>query len=350
MTLAKRIVLGFCILIVTILLYLIVVLFSPVVSSPKQPIPKRKKEGDERPIPPSARQDIQFSVAGTKISAWLYLPQDTSKPVPCIVMSQGFGGTKDAVLEQYALRFIAAGTAVLTYDYRHFGASAGEPRQLYDMLSQLEDLRAAIAYARTRTEIDPQKIVLWGTSASGGYGLIIAAEDESIAAVIGQCAGLDHEADSKMFMELEGYAWFFRLFIHAQRDKGRSRLGLSPHKIPIAGLPGSTAMFTAPGAFDGYATLMSDSDTFKNEVCARLLFMGHARDPREAAKDVQCPVLLLVCENDNLVAPGSHIQAAQTLGDKAIVKSFPIGHFDIYEGQYFAQAVDETIAFLQRIR
>ena len=241
--LVKRAVLGFSVLIVTILLYLIVILFSPVISAPKQPMPRRKKEDNEGTEPPSSRQDVHFSVAGSKISAWLYLPQDSSQAVPCIVMSHGFGGTKDFILEKYALRFVAAGTAVLTYDYRHFGSSEGEPRQLYDTLSQLEDLRAAIAYARTRSEIDAQKIVLWGTSASGGYGLIIAAEDENIAAVIGQCAGLDHEADSKLFMERNGYAYFFRLFVHAQRDKGRSRLGLSPHTIPIAGKEGTLAMF-----------------------------------------------------------------------------------------------------------
>ena len=128
-------------------------------------------------------------------------------------MNHGFGGTKDSVLERYALRFVAAGTAVLTYDYRHFGESEGEPRQLYDVSYQLQDLRAAIAYARGRSEIDPEKIVIWGTSAAGGYGLVIAAEDERIAAVIGQCAGIDHEADSKLFMEREGMAYFLRLFV-----------------------------------------------------------------------------------------------------------------------------------------
>jgi pimeloyl-ACP methyl ester carboxylesterase len=152
-----------------------------------------------------------------------------------------------------------------------------------------------------------------------------------------------------MFIEREGYGYFLRLFVHAQRDKGRSRLGLSPHTIPIAGKAGTLAMFSPPGAYDGYATLMDSSDTFENEVCARLLFMGHARDPREAAKDVQCPVLLLVCEQDKIVAPGSHVKAVQALGDKAIVKSYPIGHFDIYQGYYFERAINEMIAFLQSI-
>jgi pimeloyl-ACP methyl ester carboxylesterase len=264
-------------------------------------------------------------------------------------MNQGFGGTKDCLLEKYALRFIKEGVAVLTYDYRHFGDSEGQPRQLYEVTYQLEDLRAAIAYARDREEIDPEKIVLWGTSASGGYGLVVAAEDKRIAAVIAQCAGIDHEADDKLFLEREGYRFFIRLLVHAQRDKGRSRLGLSPHKLPIVGRPGTVALLTAPGAFDGYASLFSESETFENEVCARLFFMTHGPDPNEAALEVSCPVLFLVCEQDNLVAPDSHVKAAGALGDKAVVKSYPIGHFDIYRGVYFQEAVNEMIALIKDV-
>jgi dienelactone hydrolase len=336
-------------LIAAVFSYLVVVIFSPFLSVPKQPLPRRKKGDNGRKQPPASRQDVQFSVDGTTIRAWLYLPPDAPGPVPCVIMSHGFGGTKECILEKYALRFIDAGIAVLTYDYRHFGDSDGEPRQLYDVSYQLEDLRAAVTYARGRSEIDPEKIVLWGTSASGGYGLVIAAEDDRIAAVIAQCAGIDHKADSKIYMEREGYGWFAHLFVHAQRDKGRSRVGLSPHTFPIVGRPGTVAMLTAPGAFDGYAGIVGESETFENEVCARLLFMGHGRDPIEAAEEVQCPVLFLVCEQDNLAAPDSHVRAAKALGDKAVVKSYPIGHFDIYEGDYFEDTVREKIVFIEDV-
>ncbi len=349
MTMVKRALIGVGLLLAAVLLYLILIIFAPILSVPKQPLPKRKKEEKDRQEPPASRQDIQFYVQGNCISAWLYLPQDILAPAPCVVMNTGFGGTKDALLERYAMRFVEAGLSVLTYDYRHFGESEGEPRQLYDVSYQLDDLRAAIAYARCRREVDPEKIIIWGTSAAGGYGLAIAAEDARIAGVIAQCAGLDHEADSKMFMEREGISYFLRLFVHAQRDKGRSRFGLSPHTIPLVGAPGTTAVLSVPGVFDGYARLLGESETFQNEVCARLLFMGHGRDPSEAAQDLQCPVLLLVCEDDNIVAPNSHLKVAAALGDRAVVKSYPIGHFDIYEGEHFERAVQEMVAFIARV-
>lgn len=327
----------------TILLYLLVVIFAPGFEVAKQPIPRRKREDE---TPPDSREDVSFLVNGLQVNGWLYRPKTTA-PTACVIMSTGLGGTKGGVLERYALRFVEAGYAVLSYDYRYFGESEGEPRQLMDITDQLDDLRAAVAYARSRPEIDPDRIVLWGTSAGGSYGLIIAAEDRRIAGVITQCAGLDHEVDSKLYLQEAGIPHFLRLFMHAQRDKGRSRIGLSPHYIPVVGQPGTLAMINAPGAYDGYARLMADSETFVNQVCARLLLMAHGPDVVETAASVQCPVLFLVCEHDNLVAPDSHVRVAKLLGDKATVVSFPIGHFDIYEGEHFEKAVSEKLAFIR---
>jgi cephalosporin-C deacetylase-like acetyl esterase len=346
MTIIKNVLIGVGMFLGVVLLYLIVIIFFPILSVPKQPIKKRVPKKSE---PPKSRQDAPFYVEGSKISAWLYLPEESLFPVPCIVMSQGFGGTKDCILERYALRFVESGYAVLAYDFRHFGTSEGEPRQLFDTLKQHDDLRAAISYVRGRSEIDPEKIVLWGTSASGGYGLTIAAEDKRVAAVIAQCPGIDHQADSELFFEREGLRFFMRLFVHAQRDKGRSRFGLSPHKFPIVGQPGTIAMLTAPGAYEGYANLVAESNSFVNETCARLLFMAHGLDPVEASKQAKCPVLFLVCEHDNLVSPDSYKRAAEALGENAKVVKYPIGHFDIYEGTYFENAINEKHEFLKKV-
>ena len=50
--------------------------------------------------------------------------------------------------------------AVLAFDYRHFGASGGEPRQVIDIAEQQDDYRAAVRYARTRDGIDPDRIAM----------------------------------------------------------------------------------------------------------------------------------------------------------------------------------------------
>ena len=337
------ILIGLGIIIGVILIYLVVIILFPVFSEPKQPIQKTEPEIGKAP---KYRHDVTFTVEKTTLSAWLYLPGELSTSVPCIIMSHGFGGTKDMILESYALRFVEAGMAVLTYDYRHFGASEGEPRQLFSMAGQLEDLKAAINYARSREEINPDKIALWGTSAAGGYGLIVAAEDPRITCVVGQCPALDSHEDSKLALKREGIGFFLRLFVHAQRDKGRSRFGLSPHRIPIVGRPGTLAMITAPGAFEGYSNLVSPN--FINQVCARALLTSQGYNPIDYAKDVHCPVLLQICEKDNLVSEVSYKKTADILGEYAEVKTYPIGHFDIYEGENFEEAANDQITFFKK--
>ncbi|MBU7017659.1 MAG: alpha/beta hydrolase [Theionarchaea archaeon] len=207
-------------------------------------------------------------------------------------------------------------------------------------------MKAAINYVRNRKEINPEKIALWGTSAAGGYGLIIAAQDPRITCVVGQCPALDSHEDSHLAVKREGITFFLKLFVHAQRDKGRSRFGLSPHRIPIVGKPGTLAMLAAPGAFEGYSRLVSP--TFVNEVCARVLLTSHGHNPIDYAKDVDCPVLLQICEKDNLVSEASYKKTAEILGDHAEVKTYPIGHFDIYEGEYFEKAVNDQITFFKK--
>src|SRR5665648_1303539 len=63
--------------------------------------------------PPECRHDIEYEFNGTKVRGWLYLPAASGKPAPLIILSQGFNGTKDAILEKYALKFVQNGYCLL---------------------------------------------------------------------------------------------------------------------------------------------------------------------------------------------------------------------------------------------
>ena len=102
-----------------------------------------------------------------------------------VVLCHGFSGTMDR-LTVHASRFANGGTAALLFDYRNFGESGGEPRQLVEIDGQQDDIRAAVAYARSRPEIDPERVALWGNSLGGGHVIAVAAGDPRIAAVVAQ--------------------------------------------------------------------------------------------------------------------------------------------------------------------
>ncbi len=335
---------GFFILISLVVVYLIIIAFLPF-NVEKQPI-ELKGSNEDAPI---CRHDVTFKVNGLELSGWLYLPENSGKPVPCVILNTGFCGTKDFLLERYALRFVEAGFAALSFDYRHFGDSQGDPRQIYSVSKQLEDNNAAITFIRNRSEIDPEKIFVWGTSSSGNFGIFLAAEDKRIAGVIGQTPSLDHQAEGKMIVKREGMGWFLKLIFHAQKDKFRSRFGLSSHKFPAVGEPDTTAMLIAPGFFEGYRKIAKGSKTFENEVCARIMLAFDEPNLFKSAKDVSCPVLFYLCEGDNLALPDSHKKIEKILGKKVKFIQYPIGHFDIYFGEYFEQAIAAQISFIKDI-
>lgn len=335
-------------LLVLLLLYLVVVVFTPIIREPEQPLPAppASHAPQAAALPADVlRRDVRFGENGQERSGWLYLPKNARAPLPCIVMNNGLGATRDMVLPRYATRYAAVGFAVLTYDYRHFGDSAGEPRNHYSYDAQIEDCRAAIAFARSDKSIDPDRIGLWGTSAAGGNGIVIAAEDLRIRCFAAQCPTLDHGADGKLALAREGLGWFVHLLVHAQRDMGRRRLGLSPHRLPIVGRPGTMALLTAPGALEGYARLAGPG--FVNKICARTMLTRHGRTAEQVIDRVKCPGLFQICDHDAVAsAPGATNQANR-MGELAEIEHYPIGHFDIYEGAPFERAVAMQIAFFK---
>ena len=143
-----------------VFLYLAGIVFLPFIRVKAQPI---SLNGTDKEIP-YCRENIEFEVDGLKLSGWLYLPDDLTKPVGCVVLTQGFCGTKDMLLEKYALRFAGAGFAALTFDYRHFGESEGEPRQLYS-LTHSRFSRCSVPRRRRWVRRSPTwRVMRWGIS------------------------------------------------------------------------------------------------------------------------------------------------------------------------------------------
>ena len=87
--------------------------------------------------------------------------------------------------------FAAAGLAVLVFDYRHFGASGGEPRQLVDVGKQREDYHAAVRCARTLRGSIRSGSRCGGLPSAADTCIAVAAEDPRIAAVVAQVPLID---------------------------------------------------------------------------------------------------------------------------------------------------------------
>jgi uncharacterized protein len=259
-------------------------------------------------------------------------------------MAHGFSATRELRLDAYAERFADAGFACLVYDYRHFGASEGEPRQLLDIERQLADWRAAVEYARSLEQVDPARIALWGSSFAGGHVVATAAADPQVAAVVSQVPFADGRrmAGGSTKRSLAG------LVVAALYDAARGRIGLDPHYIPVLGEPGETAALTQTGQASAMKALVPEGETnWENRYTPRVALTLRGYRPFLRASEVRCPLLVCVSEHDTITLPGPAIEGAQAAPHGELI-SYDCGHFDVYAGEFFERAVADQTAFLER--
>jgi pimeloyl-ACP methyl ester carboxylesterase len=265
---------------------------------------------------------------------------------PCVMLAHGFGGTVDSGLVPFAERFAAAGVDALAFDYRHFGLSDGEPRQLLSIPRQLEDYAAAIAYARTLEGVDPDRIVVWGSSYAGGHVVPVAVTDGRVAAAISQVPAMDGAVALANIVRYAGPGHLVRLVLAGVRDLAASLRGGPPVTIAQVGPPGSVGAMTTSDAEPGYRAIAGP--TWHNEVAGRIALRAGTYRPGLQADRLPCPILIQIADQDSIAPVKAAQDAAWRATGRAEVRTYPIGHFDIYVGAPFEQAIADQLHFLRR--
>ncbi|HEX7245846.1 MAG TPA: alpha/beta fold hydrolase [Solirubrobacterales bacterium] len=277
---------------------------------------------------------MTFEVGDDACAAWFYPAAEADGGIPVVVMAHGLSGTRRDRLGPFAERFAAAGFAALVFDHRGFGDSEGEP-DLFDPAMQLEDWRAAIAYARSLSGIDPARVVTFGSSMGGGNALAAAAGDRAVAAAISQVPFLDivrqaHRSSPRVAVRT----------LHA---------AIRGHYVPAVGQPDEAAMINAPGGEEGWRRVVSmgEDSRWRNRVSSRWL-LGRPFRPARHAAGLHCPWLVCVGEADRVARPGPAIAAARR-ASRGELRTYPgVDHFDVYDGPVHEALVADQLDFLAR--
>lgn len=279
------------------------------------------------------REDVSFSSDGDSCAAWLYPAAADAGRRPIIVMAHGLTGTRRDRLGAFAARFAAAGIAALLFDHRGFGDSTGEP-DLFEPERQLNDWRAAIAFARSLPNVDADRVATFGSSLGGGNALAAAADDTRVAAAISQVPFLDmsqaYTPDPRVAEEMEAAA-----------AAGRY--------LPAVGQPHEAAFINAPGAEVGWRRLVAigEESRWRNRCSAAWLLKSPYSVSHHAAT-LHCPWLVCIAADDQVAKPGPAIEAARQ-AQKGEICIYPdIDHFDIYDGPPHEAVVGDEVAFLHR--
>ena len=275
--------------------------------------------------------EVCFESHGVSCAADMYWPDDRDKDVPCLVMGHGGSATKRLGLPHYARVFASRGVAVLAFDYRHFGASGGEPRQVISVTDQQVDYRAAVRFARSLDGVDPSRIALWGTSLSGGHVLAVAADDPGVAAVVSQVPMIDGWHRGRTLNERLSWevTWRTMQFTAAAiRDVNNARKGRPPFYVPVVAEPGHVAVFTEPEAKAAFEALGGESVGWRNQLAPRFIF-SLPRYRKGTAERLHMPVLMCLADHDQQASSRYAASIASRMTNVEIHR-YPVGHFDVY--------------------
>ncbi|MCW3014293.1 MAG: peptidase [Solirubrobacterales bacterium] len=289
------------------------------------------------------RRDIQFNAEdGTTLRGWLFLPDESTGPVPAVVMTHGLGAVKEMYVDQWAAALSRSGIAALLYDVRCCGISDGQPRNEYDPWKQVNDLRDAISFATTLPEVDPDRIGLFGTSFSGGHSLIVSAIDRRVKAVVSQAPTISGSSTLAKSIRPD-------LRPAVQRRFEEDRLARFNGEAPV------TMALVSPDT-DGDAALPNVETwewyermpegmraTWVNACTLRTIESVDAYEPGSYIHRISpTPLLMVVALGDEITHTQEELAAYERALQPKALATFPGGHYVVYE-EYRAEAIAAAV-------
>lgn len=287
-------------------------------------------------------EPVQFESSGGICRGMLFLPS-AARNAPAVVMCAGFAGTQGTpTIRAAADAFCGAGFAVLTFDYRRFGISDGEPRQVLDLADERRDIESALDFMARHSATDAARIALWGTSLGGGHVVVVAAGRRDVAAVIAQVPfnGFPRRVQGRSPPAV------LRLLAAMVIDQVRGLLGRPPHYIPAVGAPGTTAVMASPAAQHAVASL--DNGDWVNLVAPRVLLAMMRYRPGASAGHVTAPLLVCAATLDS-ETPAASVAEIAHRAPKGRLRSYPVAHFDVYRPDVRDQLITDQLAFLTEV-
>lgn len=222
--------------------------------------------------PPGERVLIPYE--GKHLAATLRKPRGTTRP-PLVLMTMGLDSAKEELLT-FEDNFLARGMAILAFD----GPGQGEAEYDFPIRADYEAVTGTVIdwVAAERSDLDRDRIGIWGISLGGYYAPRSAAFDKRLKACIANCGPWDFGALWNSLPELTRRAFVARS--HAKSDEAARQ---HAHALCLEGVAEKIEcpLFVIAGGLD--------------RLCP-------PQDARRLAAQAKGPVELLVVEDGNHVA------------------------------------------------
>jgi alpha-beta hydrolase superfamily lysophospholipase len=283
------------------------------------------------------REDVAFYSEGSRLSGHLYLPDDRKdgERRPAVVLAHGFTGVKELILPDYAERFAAQGWVALTFDYRGFGTSEGQRGRLL-ALEQVEDIRNAVTYVRTRSEADPERIGLWGTSYGCGLVVYAAAFDDRVKAVVAQIGIADGMTSATRALNPQQVE-ALRMGIEQDR-KQRVLTGRGMYVDPFAIIPD-------PEMIAFFERHLATMPHLKTHILLQYVEAHIEFSPISVVDRIAPRALLIIAAEHDAICPADELKRmCERAGEpKKFALMEGVTHFQCYEGEGMERTCREAI-------
>lgn len=129
---------------------------------------------------------LEFYSNCCRLSAALYLPDDYKEGdrLPCIIPNSGYMGLNEIYPALFARALTKRGFACFGFDYRGFLQNGG-PAGVCKLDEQVEDIRNAVTFAGTLSEVDAGRIGLIGWGMAAGLVAKATEQDARVKAMAG---------------------------------------------------------------------------------------------------------------------------------------------------------------------
>lgn len=285
---------------------------------------------------------VTFQSQGLTLAGNLYFPSDfdQSNKYPAVVVGGSLTSVKEQMAGTYSQKLAEQGILALTFDYRNYGESEGQPRQYEDPVLKLKDLESAVAYLLSLPYV--LNVGALGVCTSGGNVAYLAGDNPDIKAIATVAAWLPDEAALPL---LYGSEENINTLIQNGREAKKKYDESGKNTIiPAYSNTDKTASHFGPMEYYMDSKRGGGVKEWKNEFSVMGWETWLNFDPISRAKNITIPAMII--HSDGSALPDNAKKFYNELSGKKELIWLEGYHFDFYDQpKQVNQAVENAAKF-----
>ncbi|MCP4156593.1 MAG: alpha/beta fold hydrolase [bacterium] len=287
------------------------------------------------------RNDVSFYSDGALVKGFLYIPDgmEEKERRPAIVLCHGFAGVKELLLPAYAEAFCNSGFVVLAFDYRGFGESEGVAGKLVPR-EQIVDIRCAVTYMQSLSQVDPERVGLWGTSFGGANAIVTASLDKRVKCLAVQLTfGNGERVITGPLGDTEKEKMLGMIAKMQTRAVTQNKVMMVPiHKV-----------LTDEQSIEFYQRYKDDYPALNIKLPFLTVKETLEHKPENALPNVDVPIFIVAAENDKVnPKEESDFLYEKAAAPKELYVVENATHYELYEGEKFREVAHKQIEWFKR--